>query len=53
MHKKKQTKHTPVLTKKRNPVVAALIRNPKRNAGAHKAVRAAEPLTMLDVTEKE
>jgi hypothetical protein len=53
MHKKKQSKHTPVLTKKRNPVVAALLRNPKRNAGAHKVANKDEPLTMLDITEKE
>jgi hypothetical protein len=53
MHKKKQSKHKPVLTKKRNPVVAALLRNPKRNAGAHKTASKAEPLTMLDITEKE
>lgn len=56
MHKKKQTKHKPVLTKERNPVVVALIRDPKRNAGAHKVARKEEPLTpltMLDVTEKE
>jgi hypothetical protein len=53
MHKNKLSKHKPVLTKKpRNPVVAALVKNPKRNAGKHKPQRAAD-LTMLDITEKE
>lgn len=53
MHKNKLSKHKPVLTKKpRNPVVAALLKNPKRNAGKHKSQRAAD-LTMLDITEKE
>jgi hypothetical protein len=54
MHKNKLSKHKPVLTKKpRNPVVAALVKNPKRNAGAHKAKADPQPLTMLDITEKE
>ncbi len=53
MHKNKLSKHKPVLTKKpRNPVVAALLKNPKRNAGKHKPQRAAD-LTMLDITERE
>ena len=52
MHKNKLSKHKPVLTKKRNPVVAALVKNPKRNAGKHKSQRAGN-LTMLDITEKE
>ena len=58
MHKNKLSKHKPVLTtpKPRNPVVAALLKAPKRNAGAHKPKARAEqpaPLTMLDITEKE
>jgi Asp/Glu/hydantoin racemase len=54
MHKNKLSKHKPVLTttKPRNPVVAALVKNPKRNVGKHKSTRAAD-LTMLDLTEKE
>ena len=55
MHKNKLSKHKPVLItqpKPRNPVVAALLKNPKRNAGKHKPQRAAD-LTMLDITEKE
>ena len=52
MHKNKPSKHKPVLVKKRNPVVAALVANPKRNAGKHKSNRAAD-LTMLGTTEKE
>jgi hypothetical protein len=36
MHKSKPSKHKPVLSKKRNPVVVALLTNPKRNAGRHK-----------------
>lgn len=51
MHKNKLSKHKPVLTKKRNPVVAALVKNPKRNAGKHRTK--VPPLTMLDITEKE
>jgi hypothetical protein len=43
MHKNKPNKHQPLLPKKRNPVVAALLKNPKRNAGAHKPESAAEP----------
>ena len=54
MHKNKLSKHKPVLTKKpRNPVVAALVKNPKRNAGRHKAKAEQQPLTMLDIDEKE
>lgn len=56
MHKNKPSKHKPVLTtqtKPRNPVVAALLKNPKRNAGAHKPKAERSPLTMLDITEKE
>jgi hypothetical protein len=54
MHKNKPSKHKPVLTKKpRNPVVAALVKNPKRNAGRHKAKAEQQPLTMLDIDEKE
>ncbi len=54
MHKNKLSKHKPVLTKKpRNPVVAALLKNPKRNAGAHKRKADQQPLTMLDIDEKE
>lgn len=53
MHKNKPSKHKPVLVKKRNPVVAALLKNPKRNAGAHKPKAERSPLTMLDITEKE
>lgn len=56
MHKNKLSKHKPVLItqpKPRNPVVAALTKNPKRNAGAHKAKADPQPLTMLDITEKE
>jgi hypothetical protein len=56
MHKKKLSKHKPVLTKQpkpRNPVVAALVREPKRNAGRHKSKAEQQPLTMLDITEKE
>jgi hypothetical protein len=52
MHKNKPNKHQPLLPKKRNPVVAALLKNPKRNAGAHK-VKAQRNLTMLDTTDKE
>lgn len=52
MHKNKPSKHKPVLVKKRNPVVAALLRNPKRNAGKHKD-KTLPNLTMLDVAEKE
>lgn len=52
MHKNKPSKHKPVLIKKRNPVVAALLRNPKRNAGKHKDITL-HKLTMLDVAEKE
>ena len=56
MHKNKLSKHKPVLItqpKPRNPVVAALTKNPKRNAGRHKAKAEQQPLTMLDITEKE
>lgn len=53
MHKNKLSKHKPVLTKKRNPVVAALLKNPKRNAGRHKAKAEKTDLTLLDITEKE
>jgi len=52
MHKNKPSKHRPLLIKKRNPVVAALLQNPKRNVGPHKK-RAQRDLTMLDLTEKE
>jgi hypothetical protein len=55
MHKNKLSKHKPVLItqpKPRNPVVAALTKNPKRNAGQHKSKRAAD-LTMLDIADKE
>jgi len=52
MHKNKPSKHKPVLVKKRNPVVAALVANPKRNAGKHKGNQK-DSLTMLDTTEKE
>jgi hypothetical protein len=52
MHKNKPSKHKPVLVKKpRNPVVAALLTNPKRNAGKHTPNRA--DLTMLEPTDKE
>lgn len=54
MHKNKLSKHKPVLTtqtKPRNPVVAALLKAPKRNAGKHRTK--VPPLTMLDITEKE
>jgi hypothetical protein len=56
MHKNKLSKHKPVLTtqtKPRNPVVAALLKAPKRNAGKHKPKADQQPLTMLDITEKE
>ena len=54
MHKNKPSKHKPVLVKKRNPVVAALLRNPKRNAGKHKTKSTQSvDLTMLDIPEKE
>jgi hypothetical protein len=39
MHKKKLSKHRPVLVKTprpRNPVVKAMITHPKRNAGVHR-----------------
>ena len=55
MHKNKLSKHKPVLTtqtKPRNPVVATLLKNPKRNAGKHKPTQSAD-LTMLDLTDKE
>lgn len=51
MHKHKLSKHKPVLAKKRNPVVAALLRNPKRNAGKHK-VNPQKNLTMLDISQE-
>jgi hypothetical protein len=51
MHKSKPSKHKPVLSKKRNPVVVALLTNPKRNAGMHKPKRATT-LTMLDLTKE-
>ena len=54
MHKNKLSKHKPVLItqpKPRNPVVAALTKNPKRNAGKHRTK--VPSLTMLDITEKE
>lgn len=55
MHKNKLSKHKPVLTttKPRNPVVAALVKNPKRNAGVHKSKADRQPLTMLDIADKE
>jgi hypothetical protein len=56
MHKNKLSKHKPVLItqpKPRNPVVAALTKNPKRNAGRHKAKAELAPLTMLDIADKE
>lgn len=56
MHKNKPSKHKPVLIKKRNPVVAALLRNPKRNAGKHKDTAKPDDnlhLTVLDVADKE
>ena len=53
MHKSKPSKHKPVLAKKRNPVVVALLTNPKRNAGAHKKGKPAFlTLTMLDLTKE-
>ena len=52
MHKNKPSKHKPVLIKKRNPVVAALMTNPKRNAGKHKQTPRND-LTVLDKTDKE
>lgn len=52
MHKNKPSKHKPVLIKKRNPVVAALLTNPKRNAGKHKQTPRND-LTVLDTTDKE
>ena len=55
MHKNKLSKHKPVLTtpKPRNPVVAALLKAPKRNAGTHKPKAERTDLTVLDITEKE
>lgn len=52
MHKNKPSKHKPVLIKKRNPVVAALLTNPKRNAGKHKQ-QSRTDLTVLDKADKE
>lgn len=49
MHKSKPSKHKPLLAKKRNPVVVALLTNPKRNAGTHKQK---PKLTMLDLTKE-
>ena len=54
MHKNKLSKHKPVLVKQpkpRNPVVAALVREPKRNAGKHRTK--VPDLTMLDLADKE
>jgi hypothetical protein len=52
MHKSKPSKHKPVLAKKRNPVVVAMLTNPKRNAGGHKKKPAFLTLTMLDITKE-
>ena len=56
MHKNKPSKHRPLLVKSpkpRNPVVAALLSSPKRNAGKHAKPNETLHLTMLDISEKE
>jgi hypothetical protein len=53
MHKSKPSKHKPVLSKKRNPVVVAMLTNPKRNTGRHNLKKPAFlTLTMLDLTKE-
>lgn len=49
MHKSKQTKHTPVLTKKRNPKPPLTMLGKE----VQKDLTKKQALTMLAVTEKE
>lgn len=50
MHKSKQTKHTPVLTKERNPKPKPIT---MLGNGVRKDLHKKQALTILAVTEKE